>query len=119
MSVTIPKVNDKAIKILQEYHWPGNVRQLQNVIQRMLFACEGEIDYLHVEDALGSRKGGRVNKLEDDFKEIITWKEMETSLKRKYFLYVRSKTKSDSDAARKLGLAPSNYYRTCRDLGIK
>jgi two-component system response regulator AtoC len=119
MSVTIPKVNDKAIKILQEYHWPGNVRQLQNVIQRMLFACEGEIDYLHVEDALGSRKGGRVNKLEDDFKEIITWKEMETSFKRKYFLYVRSKTKSDSEAARKLGLAPSNYYRTCRDLGIK
>ena len=119
MSITLPKVSDKAIKILQEYHWPGNVRQLQNVIQRMLFACEGEIDYLNVEDALGSKKVGKADTLENDFKEIITWKEMETSFKRKYFLYVRSKTKSDSEAARKLGLAPSNYYRTCRDLGIK
>ncbi len=119
MSITVPRVNEKVIKVLQEYHWPGNVRQLQNVIQRMLFACEGEIDYLDVEDALGSKKGGKANTLENDFKEINTWKEMKTSFKRKYFLYVRSKTKSDSEAARKLGLAPSNYYRTCRDLGIK
>ncbi|HES59128.1 MAG TPA: sigma-54-dependent Fis family transcriptional regulator, partial [Caldithrix sp.] len=119
MSLPIPVINNNAVKLLQEYHWPGNVRQLQNVIQRMLFACESEIKQLDVEEALGSKRDGKISRVDNCFDEIITWKKMENNFKKKYFLYVRSKTKSDSEAARQLGLAPSNYYRTCKDLGIK
>ena len=31
----------KAMKMLENYSWPGNVRQLENVIQRALILCEG------------------------------------------------------------------------------
>ena len=120
LSIPVPKIDTRAIKLLQNYDWPGNVRQLQNAIQRMLFAYEGEINNSDVEEAIGGKKVFRNKILEDNLgSEITTWKAMEKNLKKKYFLYVRSQTKSDSEAARKLGLAPSNYYRTCKDLGIK
>lgn len=34
-------ISPQAMKMLEEYSWPGNVRQLENVIQRALILCEG------------------------------------------------------------------------------
>lgn len=36
------KMSARAMKLLEEYHWPGNVRQLENIIQRALILCEGD-----------------------------------------------------------------------------
>lgn len=33
-------VSSEALKLLEDYHWPGNVRQLENVIQRALILCD-------------------------------------------------------------------------------
>jgi Nif-specific regulatory protein len=33
-------IDPKAMKIMESYHWPGNVRQLENVIQRALILCD-------------------------------------------------------------------------------
>ena len=33
-------IDVKALKMLENYSWPGNVRQLENVIQRALILCE-------------------------------------------------------------------------------
>ena len=33
-------LDSKALKMLEDYSWPGNVRQLENVIQRALILCE-------------------------------------------------------------------------------
>ncbi len=34
------QITSDALKLLEEYHWPGNVRQLENVIHRALILCE-------------------------------------------------------------------------------
>jgi transcriptional regulator of acetoin/glycerol metabolism len=47
------------IETLQRYDWPGNVRQLQNVIERLVVESEGDVieidrvppELLHVADA--------------------------------------------------------------------
>jgi PAS domain S-box-containing protein len=36
-------VNKKALQLLQSYPWPGNIRELQNVIERSVILCETEI----------------------------------------------------------------------------
>lgn len=36
------KVNEDALKMLMAYDWPGNVRQLESVIERATLLCEGE-----------------------------------------------------------------------------
>lgn len=42
-SKPIPQLSDKAIRVLKEYHWFGNVRELQNIIQRLVIMSEEKI----------------------------------------------------------------------------
>jgi Nif-specific regulatory protein len=39
-----PALADPAVEVLRRYRWPGNVRQLQNEIERALILGEGTID---------------------------------------------------------------------------
>jgi transcriptional regulator with PAS, ATPase and Fis domain len=36
-------INTKSLELLQSYNWPGNIRELQNVIERSVIVCETEI----------------------------------------------------------------------------
>jgi DNA-binding NtrC family response regulator len=35
-------INKKTLALLQSYPWPGNIRELQNVIERSVILCENE-----------------------------------------------------------------------------
>ena len=39
----IKRVNKKTLELLQSYPWPGNIRELQNVIERSIILCETDI----------------------------------------------------------------------------
>jgi transcriptional regulator with GAF, ATPase, and Fis domain len=39
----IKRVSKKTLELLQLYPWPGNIRELQNVIERSVILCETEI----------------------------------------------------------------------------
>jgi PAS domain S-box-containing protein len=39
----IRAVNKKTLKLLQSYSWPGNIRELQNVIERSVLLCDTDI----------------------------------------------------------------------------
>ena len=50
--VTLPPAT---LNTLMEYHWPGNVRQLENVLQRALIMCDGDKlmpEHIILDDAL-------------------------------------------------------------------
>jgi transcriptional regulator with GAF, ATPase, and Fis domain len=36
-------VSPAALKLLQQYDWPGNVRQLEGVVERGVIACDGDV----------------------------------------------------------------------------
>ncbi|MHB9013415.1 MAG: sigma-54 interaction domain-containing protein [Ignavibacteriaceae bacterium] len=36
-------INPKAMKLLESFEWPGNVRQLENVLQRALILCDDDM----------------------------------------------------------------------------
>ena len=38
----ITGINKKSMEILQAYSWPGNIRELQNVIERSVIICDSE-----------------------------------------------------------------------------
>jgi formate hydrogenlyase transcriptional activator len=39
---TIRTIEKNTLELLQSYSWPGNIRELQNVVERSLIVCEGE-----------------------------------------------------------------------------
>ena len=50
----IPQLSEIAIQRLKSYDYPGNIRELENIIQRVLISCrEDVIEPHHLEDDLG------------------------------------------------------------------
>jgi DNA-binding NtrC family response regulator len=40
----LKSLNDKALKSLSELDWTGNIRELRNIIERLVILCDQEID---------------------------------------------------------------------------
>lgn len=123
MGFNPPEIEEKAKEILLNYKWPGNVRELRNVVQRLVLNSNTLITAKDISNPMILRNH-LIMKDETNFDEsyigqVLPLKEMEKVFREKYFNYVRSISSSDSSAAEKLGLAPSNFYRMCKELGIK
>jgi formate hydrogenlyase transcriptional activator len=59
-------IDKKSLRLLQAYAWPGNIRELQNVIERAVILCEGEIfsvdeTWLKREMPVGRSRMGTLN----------------------------------------------------------
>lgn len=123
MGIQIPELEPEAEEILLNYKWPGNVRELRNVVQRLVLNCHGKITAKDVSNPmiLRNHRMSSDNKNLDsmNFDRVIPLKEIEKEFRVKYIKYVKSISSSDSSAADKLGLAPSNFYRMCKELGLK
>ncbi|MHC4229300.1 MAG: sigma-54 interaction domain-containing protein, partial [Planctomycetota bacterium] len=39
----ISRISTPAIEMLTRYHWPGNIRELENCIERAVLLCDGEV----------------------------------------------------------------------------
>lgn len=44
----IVKIMPDALNVLQRYHWPGNIRELENTIQRSVIMSDRKIDVSHL-----------------------------------------------------------------------
>jgi len=93
-------IDKKSLGLLQAYDWPGNIRELQNVIERAVILCEGEgfsVDetWLRRELPVARNRVSTLNRvLVRQEKEMI-----ETALKECY-----GQISGPSGAAMKLGL---------------
>jgi len=113
----------EALKILKNYAWPGNVRQLKNVAQRIVILTnESNISADLVKTCMGENINLNATSKqfpEFSFNRILPLKEMDRLFRRKYIEFILRQCQTDTEAAEKLGMAPSNFYRSCKELGIK
>jgi len=65
-------IHKETMKTLQDYNWPGNIRELQNVIERAVILCPGPVLYLadKLEDLTCSSSPG-LRTLEETEREQI------------------------------------------------
>jgi formate hydrogenlyase transcriptional activator len=40
------EIDRNTLKLCQSYHWPGNIRELQNIIERSVALCTGDIFWI-------------------------------------------------------------------------
>lgn len=67
-----PQLSAAALRALEQYAFPGNVRELENVLERATALCSGEqieVDDLHLEpdDVVGMGEQGRGSETLDDY----------------------------------------------------
>jgi Nif-specific regulatory protein len=44
---SIRRISTPAIDMLTSYHWPGNVREMENAIERAVLVCDGQVLHAH------------------------------------------------------------------------
>lgn len=123
MGKPVLKIDENVMGKLTQYNWPGNVRELKNVVQRMIFNATDKITMETLEQSLinfsDNKKFSKTVFNFNALNKIKNMKNLEKEFKIEYIKYVRNNSSSDAEAADKLGLAPSNFHRLCKDLGIK
>ena len=103
----------EAVQTLQDYSWPGNIRELRNMVERlMLLASEDEVDGTVVRSVLppgaeiSSASSGTLADCVENFEREVILAE----LKRAGFHM--------TNAAKALGLERSHLYKKAEQLGI-
>ncbi|HZN09921.1 MAG TPA: sigma 54-interacting transcriptional regulator [Pyrinomonadaceae bacterium] len=121
----IEGISASAKERLINYSWPGNIRELQNVIERALILCNGPI--LELESDLSNVSAALVmpvtetahTVLQADQSQLKTLQEVE----REHIMAVLQQThgviEGASGAARTLGLHPNTLRHRMEKLGIK
>jgi len=105
-----------AMRALQAYTWPGNIRELRNVLERLLlFAEDGDVTAETVRAALPSQPGGQANLVAT----TGTLAERVEQVERQMILdEIKRHNHHITNTAKALGLERSHLYKKCQQLGI-
>jgi DNA-binding NtrC family response regulator len=105
-----------AVDRLQNYAWPGNIRELRNMVERLLLLATGAVDREVVDLALPAavaspvaRTDGQTGPLTDR----VAGFEYETILAE-----LERNNRHITNTAKALGLERSYFYKKCQQLGI-
>lgn len=79
-------IADTAVKALQKINWTGNIRELRNVVERLIILSKDEISKKDVMDFAVSVSNSR-NGLEDLFEKYDSFAELRTYLEKEYEKY--------------------------------
>jgi len=110
----IDRIEKRTLELLQSYRWPGNIRELQNVIERAVILCDGAV--LSVDETWLPREqpapppqsGALVTSLIDQERQLI-----ESALSESH-----GRVSGASGAAAKLGIPRSTLESRIRSLQI-
>ncbi|MDF1537230.1 MAG: sigma-54 dependent transcriptional regulator [bacterium] len=105
------ELNDKAVKKLISYDWPGNIRELKNVLERALFISEGDaIEPFDVQLPDEQPPAGTVGLTDRNLKELEKEAVIEALEKTDYI---------QKDAAKLLGISKRVIHYKIQQFGIK
>ncbi len=110
-----------AIDVLKQYAWPGNIRELRNVVERLLLLAESEVDAEAVRSALprtstaakSASSGAGEPTPEGSLAERVLAFERATLIAE-----LERHARNVTHTAKALGLERSHFYKKCQQLGI-
>ncbi len=110
------RVEASAITLLMQYDWPGNIRELKNVVERLVILT-GEQELItegDVQDALPSVKA-----VKSSFQRGMPLKELVAAAERNIIIEALSANNNHiSNTAKELQLERSHLYKKMKALGI-
>ncbi len=99
--------DEQVISLLQKYHWPGNIRELQNVVERMTLFAEGNV--ITIKEALFFEKKVAETQMEqsqvNEMEKWMIWTALE------------QENGNKTRAAKRLGIDRSTLWRKLKKYG--
>jgi len=109
-NLPVPDLSDDAVKQLQQYHWPGNIRELSHLMERLLFTCKKTTitgrDLLLEEVIQSSNTIGEATLSMEDIEQRV----LINRLKHHHG--------NATETAKSLGLSRSGFYRRMTKYGL-
>jgi two-component system nitrogen regulation response regulator NtrX len=115
-----PNLSSPALKLLKDYDWPGNVRQLQNVIQRLIVLNAGrQIETDDVTVALGGDIAMKKSGLQNPKYFDGDMRQAKEQFEKAYLNHHLNEVDGNVSAlAKKVGLERTHLYRKLKSLNI-
>jgi len=120
----VPRIiGEDAMAILQSYEWPGNVRQLRNIVERLMILSEGDADTIITAEMLPEELGGSVNLNPDgsggEHLMSLPLRDAREIFEREYLLAQINRFGGNiSRTAEFIGMERSALHRKLRVLGV-
>jgi DNA-binding NtrC family response regulator len=111
----ISKIDKNTLKLCQSYGWPGNIRELQNIIERSVILCTGDTFWID-EAWLSSQDAPRLESFGPLTQNLKTY---ERDLIEAALAQSKGKVAGPSGAAAKLGVPRSTLDLKIKQLNIK
>ena len=108
---SITGISDEAMTVLMSYSYPGNIRELANIIERAFILCKtGLVEKKHLPESLFTVKPSRTGE------GNLCMRDVEAE----YLINALGQNNWNcQQTARKLGIHKSTLYRKIKSLGIK
>ncbi len=109
----VPGITREALSLLMAYSWPGNIRELENAVERAFILCgESPIGIRHLpEELTGRAAGGAADADMRSVRDAVEADAIRMALERNGFNRLA--------AARELGIHKTTLFRKIKRLGIR
>ncbi|WP_297889988.1 sigma-54 dependent transcriptional regulator [Sulfurihydrogenibium sp.] len=107
-------IDSDAMEILTEYDWPGNVRQLENIIERAVVLCQGEIiTPQHLPQRIKEKKNSDFITIEKD--KPLSLSEIEKNIILKI---LQEENFNQTKTAQRLGISRKQLRTKMKNFGL-
>lgn len=124
----IPETTEAALTLLKQYNWPGNIRELQNVCERLLAVCEGKTITPQIINSTFSwhsdletscdsfNTHSHTSENISDTTAKFVQANPDSSITKEQLEAILCKKESKTDIAKRLGISRSTLYRRLKEL---
>jgi formate hydrogenlyase transcriptional activator len=114
MAKPIRRIEKRTLESCQKYSWPGNIRELQNIVERSVILCTG--DTFSIDGNWLSSQSPFPPKGETSLPQTL--KDQEKEMIENALAKSRGKVSGPRGAAAKLGIPASTLESKIKQLGI-
>ncbi len=112
-------IHDDVIQLFRQHPWPGNIRQLHNVLKTMLALATGNpLRRQHLPPGFMDELGSHVTEQAQTYTTAITTGSIDDITNEAVKLALQHHEGNISAAARELGMSRNRFYRKLKALGL-
>jgi len=106
-----PSISEDALTRMKQYHWPGNIRELSHLMERLLFTCKEE--FVQAQDLRLTLNEANETPNENTIQHAINQPSSTLEEIEKQVLVCRAQhfQGNATETTKSLGLSRSGYYR--------